>query len=186
MLGHVHVCSYIDMCERLMIKAGPHMNQSKSWDTATKTLRLSKIRTSWDVRYPYKEIPNVQGIFSDLLDCPIENMEALKCMRYQQGELFNVHHDAGSVVRPNGEDCCPVPYAARCITLFAYLNDCKEGGETEFVNCNLKVKPKRGLGVIHFPAFLPTAPELPTQTKEERPLPRRNVRSPQDSRSARE
>ena len=138
-----------------MIKAGPHMNQSKSRNAYTGKYELSKLRTSWDVRYPYNEVPSVQRIFSDLLDCPIENLETLKCMRYQQGEEFNIHHDASSAAMPNGVQCCPVPYAGRCITLFCYLNDCKEGGETEFLNCNLKVKPKRGLGVIHFPASSP-------------------------------
>ena len=43
------------------------------------------------------------------------------------------------------------------MTLFTYLNDVKSGGETHFTKLNLKIKPKKGLGVLHFPCYVPSA-----------------------------
>ena len=45
-----------------------------------------------------------------------------------------------------------------------YLNDCEQGGETQFTRYGLKVPPRAGMGVIHFPAYLPTS-EAYTATK---------------------
>jgi hypothetical protein len=132
-----------------MMKCGSKMKRSKYKGTINN-------RTSWDVRLPYRETPDTQRIFSEVLNMPVENMEALKVIRYQQGQHFATHDDAVGQMdtKPNGTAWCHEPYPNRVITLFVYLNDVEEGGETIFDHCNIAIKPQQGLGCIHFPAYM--------------------------------
>merc|ERR1712228_969520 len=63
---------------------------------------------------------------------------------------------------PNGCDDNPTPYSNRVVTLFVYLCDVREGGATRFPRCKtpegkpLDIKPRQGMGCIHFPARLGT------------------------------
>jgi hypothetical protein len=149
-----------DRCKALMMKAGPHMNQSKSyskksdgeWDYV-----VNPKRTSYDVYIPRDEMTNTQAIFSEVLAMPVANMEPPKLIRYKSGDHFKLHDDAAP---PTFEvECCKVPYANRVVTLFVYLNTPKSGsgGETHFPNIDLKIKPHAGMGVIHFPTYMNTS-----------------------------
>ncbi len=142
----------LKQCKKLMMKGGPHMVQSKTFDGATGTYTVDKHRTSWDVRVPYEETPGVQGVFSKLLNIPKSHMEPLKLIRYKSGEYFGAHHDANAT--PNHE----LSIANRIITLFVYLDTCEHGGETHFTRFGIKIKPQAGMGVVHFPAYMNTAP----------------------------
>jgi hypothetical protein len=146
----------LNQCRALVMKGGPHMVQSKSFDPITKKFRVSADRTSWEVRIPYNEVPAIQALFSKVLRMPVENLEPLKLVRYQKDECFKSHHDAKD---PNdrGSASCEVPYSNRVVAMFVYLNTPESGGETEFTRCGLKVKPRAGMGVIHFPAYLNTS-----------------------------
>jgi hypothetical protein len=92
----------------------------------------------------------LQGIFSEVLNAPVSQFEPLKLIRYEDGQYFKPHHDAGGVQH----------LAPRRITLFVYLSTCDAGGETHFTKYGLKIKPRAGLGVIHFPSRLSTAKGL--------------------------
>jgi hypothetical protein len=145
-----------EQCKELMRKAGPHMKQSRVYNPTTRKYGLDPKRTSWDVYFPYDEVPKTQNIFSEALNMPVENMEPLKGIRYAKGEAFKKHNDA-SVPDPNGAPFCRAPYANRVISCFAYLNTPASGGETHFLKSGIKVQPFRGMGVVHFPAYLDTA-----------------------------
>lgn len=41
--------------------------------------------------------------------------------------------------------------SGRLVTIFCYLNDVKQGGETRFGDLNLEVTPQKGMAVLHFP-----------------------------------
>ena len=45
------------------------------------------------------------------------------------------------------------------LTLFLYLNDVEEGGETRFTNLNLDVKPRRGRAIL-WPSVLGEDPNV--------------------------
>jgi hypothetical protein len=144
-----------EQCYSLMMKGGPHVVQSKSYVDGK--LAVSEARTSWEVRVPREEVPNLQSIFGKLLNMPTENMEPLKVLRYKKKEHFQRHSDAPTFAckRPqDGLPYCRAPHANRVVTLFVYLNTPENGGETHFMKCGVKVQPRAGMGVIHFPAYL--------------------------------
>jgi hypothetical protein len=57
--------------------------------------------------------------------------EPINLLRYQFGQKFDAHYDGGSST-------------SRSVSPILYLNDDYEGGEIEFVNFDLKIKPKPG------------------------------------------
>jgi hypothetical protein len=72
-----------------------------------------------------------------------EHIEGYNLLRYQAGEEFKAHYDGGIS-------------SGRSISPIIYLNDDYEGGELEFVNFGIKIKPKAGSLYI-FPATFPYA-----------------------------
>jgi prolyl 4-hydroxylase len=113
-------------------------------------------RTSSDFRVPHGEFPDVQDIFSKVLSADVAQFETLKLIRYEEGQKFDPHHDAGA----SGTS------QSRRITLFVYLNTPDAGGETHFTRYGVKIKPCAGLGVIHFPSRLSTASGSPSTYEE--------------------
>ena len=70
-----------------------------------------------------------------------ENQEFLQMLRYEPGGFYRYHTD----YEPTH---CSQPIGPRILTVFLYLNDDFEGGETRFTNLNLSVTPKRGRAVM--------------------------------------
>lgn len=64
-----------------------------------------------------------------------ENYQLLK---YSGGEEYKAHYDGGTNI-------------GRAISAICYLNDDYEGGEIEFVNFKIKIKPKAGMFIL-FPS----------------------------------
>jgi prolyl 4-hydroxylase len=88
-------------------------------------------------------------ISENLTQLPIENQEMIQIVRYEKGGKFDAHYDACV----KNETICKKMNrngGQRRTTLIVYLNDVLMGGETEFVNLNLKVKPEKGKGVLFF------------------------------------
>ena len=56
--------------------------------------------------------------------------------------------------------------AKRDLVFMTYLNDIKDGGETEFFYQKLKIKPKKGLSLIWPPDFTHTHRGIPSPTEE--------------------
>ena len=57
----------------------------------------------------------------------------IKCYNAEQNQQFEHHVDAFNFLS-----------SSRILAFFFYLDDVDEGGETEFMNLNFKVKPKKG------------------------------------------
>ncbi len=64
--------------------------------------------------------------------------EGFNMLRYQGGQEYKAHYDGNTGT-------------GRSVSVICYLNDDYEGGEVEFVNFGLKVKPKKGMLLI-FPS----------------------------------
>lgn len=64
-----------------------------------------------------------------------ENYQLLK---YSPGEYYNAHYDGGTDM-------------GRCVSALCYLNDDYEGGEIEFINFKIKIKPLPGMMIL-FPS----------------------------------
>jgi prolyl 4-hydroxylase len=69
---------------------------------------------------------------------PFSITEMLKLQHYAPGEGYHVWHD---------ERMGP-PNHLRLLAFMTYLNDVEEGGETEFMYQQIKVKPEKGLTLI--------------------------------------
>lgn len=70
-----------------------------------------------------------------------DHVEGYNLLKYQTGEEFHAHYDGGV---NDGRSISPI----------IYLNDNYDGGEIEFVNFGIKIKPKAGSLYI-FPATFP-------------------------------
>jgi hypothetical protein len=71
--------------------------------------------------------------------------EVYQVQRYLKGEgHYNAWHNESGSFR----------MSRRIFAFLVYLNDVKEGGETEFLYANLKVQPKKGTLLVH-PAGFP-------------------------------
>lgn len=75
------------------------------------------------------------------IDEPVFFNEGLNVLKYQTGQEYGAHYDGGSST-------------GRTIAAILYLNDDYEGGEIEFVNFGIKMKPTKGT-LILFPATFP-------------------------------
>jgi len=78
---------------------------------------------------------------STLMAVPEKNFESAQILRYQETEFYATHNDVGEL------DFEAVA-GPRIFTLFVYLNDVAEGGETDFPKLNIAVQPKRGSAVL--------------------------------------
>jgi predicted 2-oxoglutarate/Fe(II)-dependent dioxygenase YbiX len=81
-------------------------------------------------------IDNYKEIFK--IEQEIKNTEFYGLLRYSVGEQYGFHYDGGTGSK-------------RSISVLIYLNDDYEGGELEFPNFKLKIKPKAGT-LILFPS----------------------------------
>jgi len=64
--------------------------------------------------------------------------EGYNILKYSDGQQYSAHYDGGTDT-------------SRAISALIYLNDDFEGGETEFINFDLKIKPQKGM-LILFPS----------------------------------
>ncbi len=71
--------------------------------------------------------------------------EVIQGQHYDVGQEFKAHTDyfeAHEIDTHGGK------MGQRTFTIMIYLNDCEEGGETEFTNVGVKLKPTTGMAVI--------------------------------------
>ena len=64
--------------------------------------------------------------------------EGYNLLRYKTGQEYKAHYDGGTSI-------------GRAISALMYLNDDYEGGELEFVNFGIKIKPRAGMMIL-FPS----------------------------------
>jgi hypothetical protein len=77
------------------------------------------------------------GIAEEMYQCGYD------LLKYSGGQEYKTHYDSGPAMR-------------RMITALCYLNGDYEGGELEFPNFNVKIKPEPGMLVL-FPSTFPYA-----------------------------
>lgn len=79
-----------------------------------------------------------------------KNHEPLQIVNYKPNQLYKEHYDC---CVPLDSTICKKDreiYGMRHSTLLIYLNDIKEGGETDFPLVNYSFKPKLGHGIFFF------------------------------------
>ena len=91
-------------------------------------------------------IRNIERRASELVGMTSEYVEPLQIVSYTKDQLFEEHHDAGTL---HDDNHVTLVEPCRYITLFLYLNNLPEGqGHTEFPVINVSVQPKRGCGIL--------------------------------------
>ena len=155
-LGKEHTKIYV--MDNLLNPAQCHTLQYLSKQKlrpSTITTNEKYYRTSYthdfDSSHPvYSEIDNV---ISRFINIPLNFAEPTQVQRYLIGDKFDDHTDWFDPTHKEWE------YAGnkgqRTWTITVYLNDVKEGGETEFPKLDLKIQPKEGR-VVAWNILLPT------------------------------
>jgi Rps23 Pro-64 3,4-dihydroxylase Tpa1-like proline 4-hydroxylase len=87
-------------------------------------------------RIMVKSLENYRGVFG--ISEPLVYSEPNSLLRYSDGQKFGLHYDGGSTSK-------------RIISPILYLNDDYIGGEIEFINFGIKIKPKSG-SLLVFPS----------------------------------
>lgn len=99
---------------------------------------------TWCEKPSCMEDPLVAGVLERIASTtksPAKNSEHLQLLQYQEGQFYGEHHD----FIPDQLD---QPCGARIMTLFLYLNDVEEGGNTSFPELDISVKPKKGSALL--------------------------------------
>jgi hypothetical protein len=78
---------------------------------------------------------------SNVTGQPLVNQEFIQIVKYEIGQQYVDHHDTSDGYKQ-------FPQGHRVYTLFLYLSDVDEGGETNFPLLNIAVKPKKGAAVL--------------------------------------
>ena len=139
-----------DECDRLIAKASSHLRPCLIKDEATGAVELDPSRTSTDANIPQREVRSIIRKLTSLLSSDADHLEILQVLNYKEGQQFNAHTDGfqGPV------SACGFEGANRVATVFTYLNDVVNGGQTVFPVIDLKITPKKGMAVVHFPSDL--------------------------------
>lgn len=94
---------------------------------------------------------SIYQIYEEHLKCVYKNnltgIEPPQFLRYDVGDHYDIHNDSESYV--NGTLKRVVE---RDISILLYLNDEYRGGELEFTQLQLAIKPKKGM-LIAFPSY---------------------------------
>lgn len=102
---------------------------------------ISPIRTSTQVFIPLEHpacrplVEKVKAITGLMDETKYEHVQVL---HYQPGQEYKTHFDSCHKCTDDGKDLL------RIQTCLTYLNDCQQGGETEFPRAKTMVKPKLG------------------------------------------
>ena len=102
-------------------------------------------RTSSTYFYKKSEdeiIKNIEKRISKYTNKNIETIEPLQIVKYEVGQEFKGHYDwfENNYSHKINDQ--------RQYTIFVYLNDVEEGGETYFPKLDIKIKPKKGNAVF--------------------------------------
>jgi prolyl 4-hydroxylase len=128
-------------CEFLIESAMPSLKPSTVVDPQTGALVPNPIRTSDAAGFPLmSEKPAIHALCRRLAAASgthVKQGEPLQILRYGPGQEYRPHFDA-----IGGAD------NQRVLTFLVYLNDDFEGGETLFLKPDLKIKCRKGDGIL--------------------------------------
>ena len=90
---------------------------------------------------------------SRLINKDSRYFEGLQVGHYTKGGFYKSHHDALDIHTKLGKSFVQTR-GQRIITVLIYLNDVEKGGRTYFNNLDIRIKPRKGMALVFFPAFL--------------------------------
>lgn len=139
-------------CDWLVERSSPSLQPSLVVDPRSGQQVPNPVRTSDAVGFPLIiESPAIHALCRRLAAASgtqVKDGEPLQVLRYRPGQQYRPHFDAID----NADN-------QRVLTFLVYLNDDYEGGETEFLTTGLKVKGKKGDGLLFRNADSSGAPD---------------------------
>ena len=130
-------------CNELIQAAKARLKRSK---LANK--EVSQFRTSSGMFFEENESPliaKLESKIASLMHVPLAHAEGLQVLHYEPGQQFIPHFDYFAEHHPSANN-------NRISTLIIYLNEVEEGGETNFPELNISVKPVKG-SAVYFEYF---------------------------------
>ena len=110
---------------------------------------ISEERTSSHVHLTKGQDSTVRSIerrAAELVGLSSPAVEPLQIVSYRNGQKFDVHHDAGTMLE---DGTIELVTPRRLVTFFVYLNNLPPNqGHTEFPSLKLSVHPERGSAVV--------------------------------------
>ncbi|HET7844575.1 MAG TPA: 2OG-Fe(II) oxygenase [Xanthomonadales bacterium] len=144
-------------CEYVIAMGANSVQPSLTIDDHDARLMRSDYRTSSDFQFVTFEedfgLRWLQWRMLEPLGVPMANAEPLVLLRYQPGEEYKPHRDYLPPSTP-GNTQHPDQPGQRVHTVFTYLVDVEEGGETDFPTIGQRVPPIRG-NAVHFVNVFP-------------------------------
>ncbi|HVF34024.1 MAG TPA: 2OG-Fe(II) oxygenase [Candidatus Saccharimonadia bacterium] len=139
-------------CEYMIALGEPYLLRSMTIHDERAELVASEVRRSSDHSfYTFQEdfaLCWLQERMLAHLGLPLVQAEPLVLLRYLPSEEYKPHRDYLPPSAP-GNTRRPEDPGQRVHTVFSYLADVEDGGETEFPLLGVRVAPKRGR-VVHF------------------------------------
>lgn len=136
----------VDLCDHLMGAALPRLKRELVLGIDGQR-RVHPHRTAWGapLGFGFADFPAVYAglTLAHLAQLPYVHGEPLSILRYLPGQEYRLHHD---FLGPNDPDL--TAHGQRMKTALLYLNDGYEGGETHFVEPDIKVAGKTGDVVV--------------------------------------
>ena len=131
----------VDECQYLSDAAEPLFEPAPTVEEYTGRLIRNPIRTSDTAVFPWVgENPAIHALNRRIAAASRTDVmqgEPLQVLRYRPGQEYKPHTDA-----------VPGLENQRIMTMLVYLNEDFEGGETEFSEAHLTIRPKRGEGLL--------------------------------------
>lgn len=138
----IKLSNSLELWEDAGIFTGPDSSGQEVNKTVRSNLTLGINQFSYEVEPEFYEMCKVVwhycNEYAKKYDVSFYATEPAQILKYSPGEYYDPHCDAG-------------PNVPRVVSALLYLNEVEEGGETEFVNFDIKVSPKPGRLVI-FPS----------------------------------
>lgn len=75
---------------------------------------------------------------------PVSHMEPVSIVKYTEGQFFNAHEDRF----PINSTEMKLLGSQRSISMLLYLNNVEDGGETQFIDINLRIIPETGKSLV--------------------------------------
>lgn len=136
----------IDITKNQGLEESEILSYEKTKDTKL-DVSYRKSKQAW-LKDDYDPILTKFANFSQkITGLPIKNQEETQVVVYQPGGEFKEHYDSCI----HDKDYCDKinrHAGQRRSTILVYLNDDYIGGETEFIELGLKIKPETGKGIL--------------------------------------
>jgi len=142
-------------CQGLITASEGLLDKSKTHAAPGGGVVASSERTSYTCHLDKKlaaSQPFLQKV-EKLTSKPQDHMELPQVARYTKDQRYLEHYDGIDPHTESGAAFCKNG-GQRVCTVLVYLNDVEVGGCTYFRKLGLRVKPKAGMAIVFFPAYL--------------------------------